>query len=1220
MRSTDLRKFGRLLAVCIGVLFLLAGAHAEEGEELRYTTPSGVACVVTEEGLSAVRTKDGVLATGKWQLMEAGEWASEPRIPSVTPPDLRPSPVKKRVLRRLGPAQARVRHVHESLTVVYDYVFEGEDLRITARVENHHGEADLRAVRLGGLKFAFPSAPEGVMDIHTERELSEKGLSVFHPSAANPIGGSCASAGRIGVGLAPRDFGSFPDLLSWQLKRFEQNAGFRLSWAGPSLLWWEPAGGKHTYSLHYVASSVVRAEGARTFQLIMRFSDDTDWKHLLEPWKRELAASYGRVRYESVVRPIAYHPVRTRPVQPAPGSGTALWNAVPGAFGEVAEEDRDNPLGYAEGEIRLDQPEAVQEYVDRLVPSLRKADALGIVFRQIGGHDPHGLQYAAMFHMAPDRVHENIKDLITDRLAETNRLVGLAGRPDRWPVFTSTDRCRWLPVDPDVRKHLGHMWGCRFRLTSIKKIGANIFLLEDFGDDLDDVRIMRYLRDKMTHGAKMQDADRPIHTFAQYPSDAMLFFSPGYTSIRRENDEAVSRLGWRNRRILRWLVPGSSLYGLIESKDPAFVRESAEELYSRGMGAIVYDEVLLDVATELGELPAQHVDAFDKADGAEPLPAATGPRDIETVEGSEQGDFAYATKDGIEFHISAAGLERITMGERTLAEGNWRTLSPSGKFGQNPVRKKSFTRTGPESCRVIHLHQHMRATFDYSFEGEDLTIRAKVENYHPEAGINITKFGALQFRFRGRHDARQLSPHSKWGWLPHPRPDRRLRHMHPGWDNRLGGSYGADEEYGVGATPLNTGLTRTLIRWKGGWGSDKRRLTYNAEKPIPPGGARTFYLRLRLSTNRDWKHLLQPYRHHFRDLHGLEPRYEVDHRFVIQRMAAEPDGDHWKSEKSPLAYHPKRRLDTPEGARKWAESAISTLDEAGGKGLIMWAQCGYQPRRMWFRSDFDILPQPVQESWPSFRNVFERAGKRFGVTVGRTYAMNYRWKWKKDNILPRATDREHLELMGRRFRRMMDRGATMFYLDMFGYRLGDIKAMRYYREQVLGPDVLTYVEGPLTDAILPYSGLRTGIRHNQKHGLHLHWGQDRVYYIARWLLSDFGSQTYARLHPMPKETVTIGEQHGAELKRAVRLSKRQIYHWMFRHRMGVMDLWADETYRTVQEKYLTPSGRWKEDLQPIDGPDEDRYRREIERKVREEVREEENNEMEGDLDLDMFNE
>jgi hypothetical protein len=275
-------------------------------------------------------------------------------------------------MQRLGADRARVRHVHTNLTVTYDYLFEGDDLRIAARVENPSAEADLRAAAFGGLDFT----------------------------------------------------------------------------------------------------------SARTYQLLIRLSDKTDWKYLLKPWKRRLAAMFGRVRYPYDLRPLVYHPVRTQPVEPAEGSGTTLWNCAPGPWGK--SKNPDNPLGYAEGEVRFDRQPAVRNYVRRILPHLKKADARGLMFRQLGGYDPKGLQYAAIFHMAPPEVHENVKNLIAGRLEEDGLLVGVTGRPDRWPVHTTIDRCEWLDASPHRPKHLTHMWHCRLR-ESIRKMGAGMFLLEDFG-------------------------------------------------------------------------------------------------------------------------------------------------------------------------------------------------------------------------------------------------------------------------------------------------------------------------------------------------------------------------------------------------------------------------------------------------------------------------------------------------------------------------------------------------------------------------------------------------------------------------------------------------------------------------------------------------------------------------------------------------------------------
>ena len=1164
----------------LAVTWLAAAyAHGAAPNSLRYTTPSGVTCLVTSRGLSSVQVGERQVAGGGWHLSEAGTWAAEPPVPSVTPPALSPGEVQERSLTILNDHHARVRHVHPDLTVTYDYIFSGEDLRIAARVENSHRQADLRAARFGGLTFHFSAPPDGRMQRLTDKQLQDRRLSAFHPSPTNPIGGSYAVDADFGVGLCPL-----------------------ADTSTPTLLWWQPAGKDHERALNYVVSAPAKAEGARTYQFLLRLSDRTDWKHLLTPWKRRLAALYEQVRYDALTRPVAYHPVQTRPVEPAEGSGTTLWNCAPGPWGTARDED--NPLGYAEGEVRFDRKEALREYVDGMLPALKEAGALGIVFRQLGGYDPKGLEYAAMFHMAPPEVHENVKTLIAAPLEEAGMHVGLSGRPDRWPVHRSIHHCQWLEAEPDIPQHRSHMWACRLR-ESIRKLGAGMFLMDDFGVGTDDLRLMRFYREKFN----AQDA--PLPSFVAYPSDVMLFFSPGITPLRAEDGAITTALGMPTWRICRWLVPGAVLYGNIESEDPATAEKMARFLDANGMGAMVRDAVLPQMAATLARLQKDF--SGEDAPSVDPLrisatsPSATAPAPPDSADGR----FTYQTENGIEFVVTADGLTRITLGERVLAEGNWTTLSPGKVFGENEIKNRSLQKTGPRSCRVVQAHDDMRTTFDYSFSGEDLTIRAHVDNNHASAPVDIVRFGQLTFHFRGQPDKAQWSHHSKWGWLPHPNPRKDLGHMHPGWANRIAGSYGADETYGVGATPLHTGLTRSLTNWRGGWGSDNRRLVYSAQKPIPAGGARTFYLKLRLSTNRNWKHLMIPYREHFDATHGTEPHYEVDHRLVLQEMVSAPQGA-WRRENNPLGYHRHRRLDTPAGTRRYAKDEIEIMDETGGKGPIMWAQCGYQPRGMLFRSDFDLLPRPVAENWHILNDAFKDAGYRYGVTVGRAGDMNYRWKWDKENILALDPDNlQHVESMAQRYRSMLERGATMFYLDAFGHRLRSVKAMRYYRNHVLGPKILTYCEHPC-DAILPYSGVRTGVHHSAKKGLHLAWGLDRFWYIMNWVMEDFGSQNYAHLHPWPKVKRKVGEKLGNPVyEQVTALTKADEYRWMFRHRMGVLEARHvigrhAATYRRIQSEFLTETGQWRDDIPPIHLPGRDRYkeeRRERWKKKQEEAKE-----------------
>ena len=1174
-----------LVATLASALALLSGVFAADNTSFQYESPEGTTCTVTPEGLSSVKINGQTIAAGRWQLVGAPPWAAEPPVPSVTPNALSPGPVKQRTLSRLSDNHVRVQHLHELLTVTYDYVFNGPDLHIAARIENSHRERDVRSARFGGLTCNFGPTSNGLLNVYAEDELQTRGLQAFHPSPASPIGGNFAASDNAGLGLCPIADSSTP-----------------------TLLWWEPAEAGNAHQLNYIVSAPTKADGAMTYQLLMRFTGRTDWKHLLTPWKRRLMALYGSVRYGPIYRPLAYHAVQTQPVEPAGGSGTTLWNCAPGPWGKSTNPD--NPLGYADGEVRFDRAADVQRYVKERLPALQQANAAGIVFRQLGGYDPKGLDYAAIFHMAPPQVHENVKNLIAGPLKDSRMRLGVTGRPDRWPVHATIDSCAWLDAEPHLPVHLRHMWDCRLR-DSIRKMGAGIFLMEDFGVGTDDLQLMQSFRQKMN------EQDVPPLSFTAYPSDAMLHFSPGMVAIRKQNGEIQIKGGQQAWEICRWLVPGAVLYGHVESQDAESARKMIRFLYSHGMGAMVNGAVLPGVADLLAELPenAGKTKVFDAESPIEPFsPSATPPSALAgNGSGSPDEKCSWTTDGGIQVLITAEGLKELKLGDRTLAEGSWTTLSPGEPFNPNTIESQSLEKMEPGACRVIHASRYLRTTFDYELDGEDLTIRARVNNNHPSADIDVVRFGEVTFHFKGHNDRSQLSRHSKWGWLPHPDERKDMGHMHPGWANRIAGSYGADETYGVGATPLHTGLTRTLTNWQGSWGSSTRKLEYSAQKPIPAGGARTFYLQLRLSTNRDWRHLMVPYRRHFNALHGTKPRYKVDHRLATQEMISAPKGA-WRSKSNPLGYNSRRRIDTPGGARKWAEDSVSIMKRANGKGPIVWAQCGYQPRGMLFRSDFDLLPQRVARNWPIIDKIFTKAGKRYGVTVGRAGAMNYRWRWETDNIL--VLDPEnlgHMQSMARRYRRMIDRGVTMFYLDAFGRRLRAVKAMRYYRNHVLGPNILTYCEHPC-DAILPYSGVRTDVRFSGRKGLHLMWGLDRFWYIMNWVMEDFGSQNYAGLKSWPpKVKKKVGEKFGNPVyERVTALTKEEQYRWMFRHRMGVLEARhkvRPEICRKVQEEFMTADGRWRDDIEPIHRPGQDMYKQEQEERQRKTPQEKEQKEL-----------
>jgi hypothetical protein len=361
----------------------------------------------------------------------------------------------------------------------------------------------------------------------------------------------------------------------------------------------------------------------------------------------------------------------------------------------------------------------------------------------------------------------------------------------------------------------------------------------------------------------------------------------------------------------------------------------------------------------------------------------------------------------------------------------------------------------------------LRCVFDYTFAGEDVTISARIENQREDGPLEVTGFSGLTFSFdrppSGLHHAMYPTYSQAHG----------ITICHPSLENPIGGSWAADDNVGVGLSPWKTGLERTLILLDyGSWEPDKRdndparKLLYFCPVPIPPRGARTFDLRIRVSPDRAWKHLLEPYREHFQNTFG-PVRYRADARWIATDYLNK--SQNYVSPSNPYGFCESfRRIDTARGARSFCDRIIPAIKSNDGQGLIVWGQGGDDPRGAMYRPDFDVLPPEVETQWTNIiAPRFHAAGVRLGVTA-RPRDMAVKLDWKEDQIINiNPADSGHREMLWRRFDNMMKKGCTLFYLDSFGDSLEDVKLMRWLRQK-LGPGVRTYCEHQC-DAIVPFS-------------------------------------------------------------------------------------------------------------------------------------------------------
>jgi hypothetical protein len=449
--------------------------------------------------------------------------------------------------------------------------------------------------------------------------------------------------------------------------------------------------------------------------------------------------------------------------------------------------------------------------------------------------------------------------------------------------------------------------------------------------------------------------------------------------------------------------------------------------------------------------------------------------------------FEYHGPGGLVYTVTANGLSSIKLGEQTVAAGGWYIWNSGNNwFGSKnkgllnypgyskdvykkvplDIKEKSLIKVDSETVKVKHVQPDVMVLYTYKFKGEDVTISARVENLSYDYPIEFPTFGGLKFSFGKNPEGYMECWHSSY------MKNAVKSCFHPSHLNKIGGSYAIGSDCGVGLTPFKTGLARTLFLWDyDNWGKQEdkkdRWLNYSRGQAVPAGATLTFHMQMRISRNLDWKHLLQPYKDHFRKTFGDIRYHHDDNRLVaVEHMNASTK---FINEKNPYGFHGGlRRLDLEDGVKKFCEY-IPSLKKFDAQGVILWGQYGSDPRGAMYRSDFDVMPPEVEENYKVLAAKLREAGLGIGVCT-RPSQMAVRKDWTTDAVLDiNADDPRHLEIMvWNRFKKMIDMGSNMFYLDSFGARFEHIKIMRYLREK-MGPEIKTYAEHAC-DIMAVYSG------------------------------------------------------------------------------------------------------------------------------------------------------
>ena len=117
------------------------------------------------------------------------------------------------------------------------------------------------------------------------------------------------------------------------------------------------------------------------------------------------------------------------------------------------------------------------------------------------------------------------------------------------------------------------------RFQNMIKRGCTLFYLDSFGADLEHVKLMRFLREKL---------GPDVLTFAEHQCDAILPYSGGYSETTFMAEPGQQRLtasgpGWRTGRSTSGWRPGAQLVSRlyqVQGKIPAGPRASMSSSFA----------------------------------------------------------------------------------------------------------------------------------------------------------------------------------------------------------------------------------------------------------------------------------------------------------------------------------------------------------------------------------------------------------------------------------------------------------------------------------------------------------------------------------------------------------------------------------------------------------------------------------------------------------------
>lgn len=331
--------------------------------------------------------------------------------------------------------------------------FSDEDVTITATVFNRSGRT-IKYPGFGDVTVSWPATPSGFAtgEWWNHWYTQYMGRRILSPSDWMRLRCSYLSGGGVGIGVCPLDLND-----------------------GKNFIWWEPIGDELlTYKKRWVRSiwdRPIPPGEPRKFGLTFRVSVNTDWKHLLKPYKDALP-------------PAAYSgPADPRPIVQAGVEFDPSFVSIL------------NPHGYNDDNgvtlwRRLDKPGSVPEYT-KILDRAKAFGCRGLLWWQPGGLEPGQPFYKIDSHCVPPDVLPQY--LAVNQYANSIGLeVGSMLRPAelqyRWSALTDLGFV-YSELNEDTKKIVGH----RIAIQKEGHDAGKMFYLDSFGLGNQDVKIAQWL-------------------------------------------------------------------------------------------------------------------------------------------------------------------------------------------------------------------------------------------------------------------------------------------------------------------------------------------------------------------------------------------------------------------------------------------------------------------------------------------------------------------------------------------------------------------------------------------------------------------------------------------------------------------------------------------------------------------------------------------------------